>query len=117
MTVKEFYGYIGVDYENVVSRLRKEERVKKFLMKFADDQSCTMLCDSVKQKNMTEAFRWVHALKGISQDLSFINLYIPASRLSERLQESLEYDKDVEILLSQIQSEYSKIIEAIRKLM
>ena len=70
MTVKECYEIIGANYEEVESRLRTEERIKKFLLKVLNDKSYDLLCDSIKQKNMEEAFRAAHTLKGISQNLS-----------------------------------------------
>ena len=33
MTVKECYEAIGADYEDVMGRLRKDERVQKFVLK------------------------------------------------------------------------------------
>ena len=66
MTVKECYEIIGANYEEVESRLRTEERIKKFLLKVLNDKSYDLLCDSIKQKNMEEAFRAAHTLKGIS---------------------------------------------------
>ena len=56
MTVKECYEIIGANYEEVESRLRTEERIKKFLLKVLNDKSYDLLCDSIKQKNMEEAF-------------------------------------------------------------
>ena len=39
MTVKECYDAIGADYEDVMGRLRKDERVQKFVLKLLDDKS------------------------------------------------------------------------------
>ena len=46
MTVKECYELIGADYESVMGRLRTEERVKKFLLKFLNDKRYDLLLDS-----------------------------------------------------------------------
>ena len=87
MTVKECYEIIGANYEEVESRLRTEERIKKFLLKVLNDKSYDLLCDSIKQKNMEEAFRAAHTLKGISQNLSLTTLYQSSNLLSEKLRE------------------------------
>ena len=34
MTVEEFYAAVGGDYEGVLGRLRSEERLRKFAVKF-----------------------------------------------------------------------------------
>ena len=75
MTVKECYEAMGGDYEDVMRRLRKDERVEKFLMKVLDDKSFQLLTDSMEAQNMDEAFRAAHTLKGICQNLSLNRLY------------------------------------------
>ena len=116
MTVRECYDEIGADYEDVMSRLRKEERVQKFLKKFLDDQSYALLCSSLKERNMDEAFRAAHTLKGISQNLSLTNLYAPASHLSDRLKQQREYSEDVQLYFEEVKREYRKTTESIQKL-
>lgn len=116
MTVRECYDEIGADYKDVMSRLRKEERVQKFLMKFLDDQSYVLLCSSLKERNMDEAFRAAHTLKGISQNLSLTNLYAPVSQLSDRLKQQREYSEEVQSYFEEVKSEYRKTTESIRKL-
>lgn len=37
MTVKECYDAIGADYDDVFSRLRKDDRIRKFLLKVLDE--------------------------------------------------------------------------------
>ena len=39
MTVKECYDAMGADYEDVFARLRKDERIQKFLLKVMNDKS------------------------------------------------------------------------------
>ena len=39
MTLKECYEAMGADYEAVMGRLRKEERILKYLTKFLEDPS------------------------------------------------------------------------------
>ena len=43
MTVKECYEKMGADYDSVMGRLRKDERVQKFLLKFLNDKSYELL--------------------------------------------------------------------------
>ena len=39
MTVQEFYEEVGGDYYDIMSRLRTEERIKKFAGMFTRDES------------------------------------------------------------------------------
>ena len=39
MNVKECYLQFGGDYESVLGRLRREQLVEKFLLKFLEDKS------------------------------------------------------------------------------
>ena len=116
MTVKECYEIIGANYEEVESRLRTEERIKKFLLKVLNDKSYDLLCDSIKQKNMEEAFRAAHTLKGISQNLSLTTLYQSSNLLSEELRENQEYSKQAEELFEQVKKDYIHITETIKNL-
>ena len=42
MSLKEGYEKMGADYEDVLSRLRSEGLVRKFAVKFLDDDSYEM---------------------------------------------------------------------------
>ena len=55
MTVKECYDAMGADYEDVFARLRKDERIQKFLLKVMNDKSYDLLCSSLERlKEQTE---------------------------------------------------------------
>lgn len=116
MTVRECYNKMGADYEGVMSRLGKEERVQRFLIKFLDDQSYALLCSSLKERNMEEAFRAAHSLKGVSLNLSLTNLYVPASRLSDRLKQQREYSEEVQLYFEEVTREYQRTTEYIHEL-
>lgn len=117
MTVKECYDIMGADYAGVESRLRTEERIKKFLLKVLNDKSYGLLCSSIEQNNMEEAFRAAHTLKGISQNLSLTTLYESSSALSEQLRENQQYNKEVEQLFEQVKKDYAHITETIQNLL
>ena len=101
MTVKQCYEAIGANYEEVESRLRTEERIKKFLLKVLNDKSYDLLCTSIEQNNMEEAFRAAHTLKGISQNLSLTILYNSSSVLSDVLRDNQKYDEKAAELFEQ----------------
>ena len=57
MTLQECYQAMGADYEDVLSRLRSERLVQKFVLKFLDDGSFDLLCRSMAEGQDEEAFR------------------------------------------------------------
>lgn len=117
MTVKECYEIMGADYAGVESRLRTEERIKKFLLKVLNDKSYDLLCNSMEQNNMEEAFRAAHTLKGISQNLSLTTLYESSNALSEQLRGNQQYDEQTKELFEQVKKDYAHITETIQNLL
>lgn len=116
MTVKECYDAIGADYEDVMGRLRKDERVQKFVLKLLDDKSYELLENSIASQDMNEAFRAAHTLKGVCQNLSLTPLFQSASELAERLRNAQDYSEDMEPLLEQVKKDYTHMIDCIRQL-
>jgi len=116
MTVKECYDAIGADYDDVFSRLRKDDRIRKFLLKVLDDKSYELLLNSVASRDMAEAFRAAHTLKGVCQNLSLTRLYKSSSRLSDVLRDRQEYGEDIAEALEPVKEDYTQMIEYIGKL-
>ena len=52
MTVKAFYDEIGGNYDEVMFRLKKEERMIKFLNMFLRDKSFEQLSQFIEQKDV-----------------------------------------------------------------
>ncbi|MCI8293120.1 MAG: Hpt domain-containing protein [Hespellia sp.] len=117
MTVKECYEAMGADYEDVMGRLRTDERVQKFLLKVLNDKSYDLLCTSIESGDMNEAFRAAHTLKGVCQNLSLTPLYHSASELSERLRGGQAYGEDMEPMLDQVKRDYAQMTECIQGLL
>ena len=46
MNIKEFYGSIGEDFNDVIGRLRAESRVCKYVLKFPQFNERKKLCGS-----------------------------------------------------------------------
>lgn len=85
MTVQECYAALGGDYEDVLSRLRTEERVRKFVLKFLDDPSYDELLAALDEGRSEDAFRAAHTIKGVCQNLSFTALYQASTVLADAL--------------------------------
>lgn len=116
MTVKECYDGMGADYEDVMRRLRTDDRVKKFLLRLLDDKSFEMLKDAMAKKDMEEVFRAAHTMKGVGQNLSLTRWYQSAARLSDEVRDNKEYREELEALFLQIQEDYDLTISSIQKL-
>ena len=116
MTVKECYDAMGADYEDVCGRLRTDERIKKFVLKVLNDSSYTLLCTSLEERNIPEAFRAAHTLKGICQNLSLTKLYQSANEMAELLRNREEYSVDIEPVLERVKQDYATTTDCIQKL-
>ncbi len=90
MTIQECYEAIGGNYEDVLRRLPSEALIRKFTLKFLEDQSYPLLKQSLGDNNYEEAFRGAHTLKGVCQNLSFDRLYEVSSELTELLRDRTE---------------------------
>ena len=114
MTVKECYEQMNGDYEEVLSRLRKEERIQKFVLKFLEDKSFDLLCTSLDANNAEEAFRAAHTLKGVCQNLAFSQLYHSSYEITEALRGGIS--KEAPELLEQVKADYKLTVDAIKGL-
>lgn len=113
MTLQECYKELDGDYQDVVARLRSEKLVQKFVLKFADDGSFALLCRSMEEKQVEEAFRAAHTIKGMCQNLSFTRLGESSSQLTEALRSG--WTPEAEPLFAQVTADYEKTTAAIRR--
>ena len=74
MTIQECYQAMDADFEEVLGRLRSERLIQKFMLKFPDDGSYALLCESMDSGNLDDAFRASHTIKGVCQNLGFTRL-------------------------------------------
>lgn len=117
MTLQECYEAMGGDYEDVMARLRKPERVEKFLLKFPEDGSFDNLRKAMEQGNQEEAFRASHSIKGVSQNMGFTRLFQSSHELTEAVrpgQGSLS-DPLISTLLAKVTEDYRSTLDAIQK--
>lgn len=121
MNVKEFYDFIGEDFNDVIGRLRAESRVCKYVLKFPDDKNFDNLLSSMKEKNYSEAFRAAHTIKGTCLNLSFNSFAAVASEITEKLRNfndaaAIESDTELGGLLADAAEKYAKIISGVEKI-
>lgn len=116
MTVKECYDAFGGNYAEVVSRLRTDERVVKFLLRVVDDGSYKLLCESIASGNSDEAFRAAHTLKGVCMNLAITQLACSSSDLTEALRGGRAIDDSLQPLLDKVKEDYELTISSILQL-
>lgn len=104
MTLQECYAAIGGDYEDVTSRLRSDRLVQKFVLRFLDDHSYELFCTSMEEKNYEEAFRAVHTIKGICQNLGFTGLLKSSSEMADALRNG--WTPEADELIGQLEKDY-----------
>ena len=116
MTIQECYEAIGGNYEDVLRRLRSEALIRKFTLKFLEDQSYSLLKQALGDNNCEEAFRGAHTLKGVCQNLSFDRLYEVSSELTELLRDRTGEKPGIPEAMEKVTKEYEATIEEIKKL-
>lgn len=114
MTLEECYKMLDGDYEGVIGRLRQENRVKKFALKFLNDPSYDALMKSLASLDYKEAFRAAHTIKGVCQNLGFQKLYESSHILTEALRN--EHFENIDDYFSQVKKDYQLTINALEKL-
>ena len=69
MTLEQVYAAIGGDYKGVTERLPSADFVRRFALKFLQDDSFPNLKKALEEKDAPTAFRAAHTLKGVCQNL------------------------------------------------
>ena len=112
MTLEQVYGAIGGDYKGVMERLPSADFVRRFALKFLQDDSFPNLKKALEEKDAPTAFRAAHTLKGVCQNLGFGNLYAPACDLTETLRAGkLEGTAEQ---FAKVEEEYQRTVQAIQ---
>ena len=116
MDTKKVYELVGGDYDDALTRLRKPERIAKFLKFFLKDGSFAELKTSMENGDMEKAFAAAHTAKGVCANLSLEKLRAMVSDLTE----DLRGGKDIEharIFFPEVEACYQKTVETIREYM
>lgn len=114
MTLKECYAALGGDYDEVMGRLRSERLIQKFVLKFLDDGSYGLLCDSLAAGDRGEAFRAAHTIKGVCANLAFNTLLASSEQLTEALRDGQPPKPEEGDLVERVKADYGRTVQAIR---
>lgn len=115
MTLQECYDEMGANYTGVLKRFKKEERVQKYVLKFADGMDLEKIEDALECKDYEGAFRYVHNLKGNALNLDLTSLYKVSDILCEELR-SGKPSQDVTPMYEQLKAECVRITGLIGQL-
>jgi len=114
MTVKECYDAMGGDYREVISRLRNDNIIKKFVLKFPAQSGFDKLEEAMEKEDYEAAFNAAHTLKGVCMNLNFTKLGESSAQLTELLRGG-QLDQ-VPGLYGRVQEDYRQTVEAIAAL-
>ena len=115
MTLSECYEEMGADLQEVLRRLKTEERIGKFLKLILTDTNYELLCKALEEKNYEQAFTHIHNLKGLAMNLGLTPLLVPAQELCEELRDG-EPERDLKLLLAEVAAAYQKVIGIVERL-
>lgn len=112
MTLEEFYKQVGGDYNEVLSRLRKDGLITKYLGLFGTDTSFAELGQAFAAKDWPGVFAASHTLKGLAANLGLENLRAAASDICENCRNK-EPDGNVAAQYERVSAAYEAATEAI----
>ena len=115
MDLKTCYTQLGGDYEDVMGRLRQEDRVEKFLRLFPEDENFQLLTQALERQDWTAAFRAAHSIKGVALTLGLTALAASSSELTETLRPGAP-TQDPQPLYQAVKGDYEKTLAAIGQL-
>ena len=80
--IRAAYERIGADFDDAASRFGSPALVERFAGMFVQDKSFDELEKALAAHDARAAFRAVHTLKGVAQNLGFDGLYRAAFALT-----------------------------------
>ena len=112
--IRAAYERIGADFDDAASRFGSSALVERFAGMFVQDKSFDELEKALAAHDAKAAFRAVHTLKGVAQNLGFDRLYAASVPLTEALRE----DKPLEdrSLFDNVETAHQEILNAIEEL-
>ena len=115
MTVQECYAHMNGDYEDTIGRLMSDDRIVKYLNKFAAGDDYNSLLTALSEKRYEDAFRHAHNLKGMSLNLGITALAKSGSEVCEALRGGAP-TVDIEPMLAVLKQDYENTMAAISQL-
>lgn len=112
MSVKEFYGAIGGNYEKALQTLMNDTFVLKLLKKFSEGNYYDELKKARDENDVPHIFAITHTLKGVAGNLSLTPIYEKASAICEATRnkkDGVDVSKEMDDLIETTLSVIKKI--------
>ncbi len=113
--IKQLYENIKGNYDEAITRMRDDERIKKYLNFFLMDESYKQLESALDSKNCEEAFKAAHTLKGVSQNMAFTDFAESVVNITEELRAG-NLEEALKIF-PEVSEKYKFLIDEINKVM
>ncbi len=114
MTLEEFYTTVNGDYNSAIKRFRTQDKLIKFLKRYADDPFYEKMIHAIESGNIEESFALAHAEKGIVANFYLTDLYDAIFALVEQLRpQTKQADPQ---LVEQIKEKYNLVVTTIREI-
>jgi HPt (histidine-containing phosphotransfer) domain-containing protein len=106
--IDELRNTDGVDIEGALERMGgSEELYETILGMFLQDENYTALKDAMEKGDEENALGYAHTIKGMCGNLGFTKLFSYSDDMVETFRKNR--DCDVNLLMTQITEEYTKI--------
>ncbi|MDD6089009.1 MAG: Hpt domain-containing protein [Desulfovibrionaceae bacterium] len=114
MSIQTCYDELGGNYAEILSRLGREDMIRRFGLMFLKDSTFADLRSALQNGDTDQAFRSAHTLKGVCKNLSFTALDKEVDSLVEILRNGhLEEGRKQ---FQHADCVYEKTISALRRL-
>ena len=116
MILQDLYRKVGGNYEEVIGRLGKEERIIKYLLKFSEAGAFADYEKAAEAKDYEECFRTLHSLKGMCLNLGLTRLEESSTRLCEVYRHG-EPSENIDELYKKAKKDYDNAIKAVHSML
>ena len=115
MNLKELSDVLNMDMTVIMERFADNEAVFiKFLKKFSDDKTYSILCEAIENKDYDSIEKSAHTLKGIAANLGLKTLQNSSNNIVSAVRNK-EFDR-VFGLFDNLQNDYNSIIDKLFEL-
>ena len=113
MKLDAFYTAIGGNYEEVVSRFPREDRILRYLRMLPADGSMELLAAAMRTQDAETAFRAAHTLKGVALNLGLTDLAEAAAAMTEALRGRTALPAETPALYKAVADAYARFEAAL----
>ena len=110
MGMRELYDAIGVEYDDVLALLRREDRIELYFTQMMDDPSFGELERTMEERDYPAAFRAAHTIKGMCVNLMIEPLAKASIALVECLRSDPVDEAEATSLYAQVRNEHNLLL-------